>query len=290
MRINKQKIINFVIIVLGNISLALGTSLFILPHGIISGGTSGVSIILEELFNINPEIIIFILCWALFFVGLFSLGKDFAIKTLLSTFLFPSFVGLFVNVNYFVNMANEINDPLLATLVGAVLSGFGLGVVYRVGASTGGFDVLSLMLKKYFKVKLSVSTFVIDTTIIVLGLISVSLESALYGVLLALLSSYVIEKITISGTNSYMAHIISDKFEEINAYLNNILERGTTLMKGKGGITGKDKTVIEVVFNEKEYYDIKRNIYLIDEKAFLSIYKTINTYGNGFEDIFVRRK
>ena len=147
MRINKQKLINLGIIILGNLSLALGTSLFVLPHEIISGGTSGVSIILETLFSINPETIIFILCWTLFFVGLVVLGKDFAVKTLLSTFLFPLFVNLFVNVDYFVNIAKEITDPLLATLAGAVLSGFGLGVVYRVGASTGGFDVVSLMLK-----------------------------------------------------------------------------------------------------------------------------------------------
>ena len=290
MKDHTKKVINILIIIIGNFALAMGTSLFILPNGIINGGTSGVSIIISSLFEINPEVVIFVLCWFLFFVGFFILGKNFALKTLLSTFLYPIFVSLLSNIKYFVEVSNQITDPLLATLAGAVLVGFGLGVVYREGASTGGFDVLSLILKKYFNIKLSISTFIIDTCIILLGLFTLSLESALYGVICVLLVAFVIEKITISGTSSYMAHIISDKVIEINNYLNNVLERGTTLIKAQGGISGNEKTVIEVVFNEKEYYDIKRNIYLIDDKAFLSIYKTINTYGNGFEDFFVRGK
>ena len=290
MKFNKQNILNFLVIVLGNLSLALGISLFILPHGIVNGGTSGVSVIVEALFRIDPEIVITALCWFLFFVGLIILGKEFALKTLLSTIIYPVFLSIFVNVEYFNNLASQITDSLLASIAGAFLVGFGLGIVYRCGASTGGFDVVSLILKKYFKIKLSVSTFVMDTIIILLGLISLSLESALYGVLSVLVASVIVEKVTISGTSSYMAHIISDKAKEINDYLNNILERGTTLMKAVGGITGKEKTVIEVVFNEKEYYDIKKNIHLIDKDAFVSIYKTINTYGNGFEEFLVRRK
>lgn len=287
--LKKQSITNLIIMIVGNLSLALGISLFILPHGIINGGTSGISLIVEALFGIDPAIIIFVLCWFLFFVGLIVLGKDFALKTLLSTFLYPGFVALFKNVDYFVNLSREITNPLLATLAGAVLVGFGMGMVYRNGGSTGGVDVINLMFKKYFGIKLSISTFVIDTIIITIGLISLSLESALYGILCVLLTSYVIERITISGTSSYMAHIISDKALEINEYLNKVLERGTTLIKASGGISGNEKTVIEVVFNEKEYYDIKKNIYLIDENAFLSIYKTINTYGNGFEEFIARR-
>lgn len=290
MKINKQKILNIFIIILGNFSLALGISLFILPHGIVNGGTSGISVILESMFNIDPEIVITVLCWALFFLGLVVLGKEFALKTLLSTIIYPIFISVFLNVEYFTNLALQITDSLLATLTGAFLLGFGLGVVYRCGASTGGLDVISVILQKYFKVKLSVSTFLMDTFIIVLGLISVSLESALYGILCVLVASVIIEKITISGTSSYMAHIISDKAVEINSYLNNVLERGTTLMKANGGISGKEKIVIEVVFSEKEYYEIKKNIHSIDDSAFVSIYKTINTYGNGFEEFLVRRK
>lgn len=288
MKLDFQKIKNVLIIILGNLSLALGTSLFILPHGIINGGTSGLSLVINGFFGFDPNITITILVWVLFAIGVFTLGKKFAVRTLLSTILYPVFINIFSNVDFFIKLSNEVTSTMLAALAGAALTGFGLGVVYRVGASTGGFDVICLILKKYFHVKLSISTFLIDTAIIVLGLVSLSLESALYGLLSVMVASYVIEKITISGTSSYMAHIVSDKSDEINEYILTKLERGTTLIKAEGGLTKENKKMIEVVFNEKEYYDIKKNIYSIDPNAFISVYKSVNTYGNGFEEVILK--
>ena len=290
MKLNKQSIKNILIIILGNLSLAFSTSIFILPHNIVNGGTSGLGVVLKGFFGISPELVITIAIWLLFFVGLIVLGKEFAIKTLLSTVLYPVFINAFSNISIFSDLASQVSNSLLAALAGAVLAGFGLGIVYVVGASTGGFDVICLMLKKYFNVKLSLSTLIIDSTIIILGLVGVSFENALYGLLCAVLMSYVIERITINGTRSYMAHIVSDKLEEINDYLLNVLERGTTLIKVEGGHTRTEKMMIEIVFNEKEYYEIKRNIHLIDSNAFMSVYKSINAYGNGFEKVIIRRK
>lgn len=285
----EHKIINILLIVLGNLSLALATSLFILPHGIVNGGTSGISIITDALFGIKPQLIISLLCWVLFIIGWIFLGKQFALKTLMSTLLYPLFINVFAKIKLFSSLANQIDDALLATIIGSILTGFGMGVCYREGASTGGMDVVSLLLKKYLNIKVSISTLAIDSIIISLGLFTISFESAMYGILCVALTSLVIEKITISGTRSYMAHIVSDKSEEINAYLTKVLSRGTTLIEAKGGLTGNEKTMIEIVFNEKEYYDIKKNIYEIDNKAFISVYKSINAYGEGFDDMFVRR-
>lgn len=285
----EHKIINVLLIVLGNLSLAIATSLFILPHGIVNGGTSGISIITDALFGIKPQLVISLLCWGLFIIGWIFLGKKFAFKTLMSTFLYPLFINIFVNIKGIYSLSNQIDDTLLATIIGAILTGFGMGICYREGASTGGMDVVSLLLKKYLNIKVSISTLAIDSIIISLGLFAISFESAMYGILCVALTSLVIEKITISGTRSYMAHIVSDKSEEINEYLTKVLSRGTTLIEAKGGLTGNKKTMIEIVFNEKEYYDIKKNIYEIDNKAFISVYKSINAYGEGFDDMFVRR-
>lgn len=290
MKLNKQSVKNILVIILGNLSLAFSTSIFILPNDIVNGGTSGLGVVLKGFFGISPELVITIAVWVLFFVGFIVLGKEFALKTLLSTFLYPLFINLFSNITLLENLSNQVSDTLLAALIGAVLAGFGLGIVYVVGGSTGGFDVVSLIVKKYFNVKLSLSTLIIDSTIIILGLVSLSFEKALYGLVCVVLMSYVIERITINGTRSYMAHIVSDKLEEINDYLLNVLERGTTLIKVEGGHTRKEKLMIEVVFNEKEYYEIKRNIHLIDCDAFMSVYKSINAYGNGFEKVVIRRK
>lgn len=285
-----QKVKDFLIIILGNLSLAVATSLFILPNNIVNGGTSAIALILESIFDFNSTLIIFILNWSLFIIGTIFLGKSFSIKTLLSTILYPSFIAVLSEVSFFSNITSSIKDMMLVTLIGAILAGFGLGIVYRVGASTGGLDVISLLFKKYCNVKISFSTCCIDTLIILLGMFTISIESSLYGLICVVITSYVIEKITVSGTRSYMAHIVSDKCDEINNYLINVLERGTTLIYAEGGLTKKEKKMIEVVFNEKEYYDIKKNIYKIDNKAFISVYQSINAYGEGFEEVFIKRR
>lgn len=290
MKTKFQIIKNVSLIVLGNICLALGTSLFILPHGIINGGTSGISLIIEGFFNINPNLTISVLTWFLFFMGVITLGKAFTFKTLLSTVLYPILINTFTNLDVLVNLASEVTNTMLAAITGATLTGVGLGIVYREGASTGGVDVISLIMQKYFHVKLSVSTFAIDALIIILGLVSLSLENALYGLISVMIASYLIEKITISGTSSYMAHIVSDKWEEINEFILSKMERGTTLIKAEGGLTNESKMLIEVVFSEKEYYDMKKNVYSVDPSAFISVYKSVNTYGNGFEEVTLKSR
>ena len=279
----KEKVINSLIIILGNTLLALATSIFILPFNIDNGGLSGISVVLERWFN--PAIVIFVLNWVLFFIGLIFLKKDFALKTLISTIVYP----LIVNLLYYTNVANyiisDLNDPLLASIIAAILIGTGLGLVYRVGGSTGGIDVISVMLKKYLGIKISHSTFVVDSIIVSLGLFMVSVNSSLYGIICVIIASYLIEVITIRGNSSYMMHIVSDKMELINDYIINDLERGSTIISAKGGIHKDEKEMIEVIFNEKEYYRIKHEIQKIDKDAFVSVYKAVNVYGNGFEMI-----
>ena len=279
----KEKLINSLIIILGNTMLAIATSIFILPFNIDNGGLSGISVILEKWFN--PAIVIFVLNWILFFVGLIFLKKDFALKTLLSTIVYP----LAVNLLYYTNIANyvikDLDDPLLAAIMAAILIGVGLGLVYKVGGSTGGVDVISVMLHRYLGIKISHSTFIIDSVIVSLGLFMVSINSSLYGIICVIIASYLIEVITIRGNSSYMMHIVSDKMELINDYIINELERGSTIISAKGGIRKDEKEMIEVIFNEKEYYKIKHEIQKIDKDAFLSVYKAVNVYGNGFEMI-----
>ena len=279
----KERLINSLVIILGNTMLAIATSVFILPFNIDNGGLSGISVVLERWFN--PAVVIFVLNWVLFFLGLIFLKKDFALKTLLSTIVYPLVVNLIYYTNLAGNVIKDLNDPLLASIMAAILIGTGLGLVYKVGGSTGGVDVISVMLHKYLGIKISHSTFIIDSIIVTLGLFMVSVNSSLYGIICVIIASYLIEVITIKGNSSYMMHIVSDKMELINDYIINELERGSTIISAKGGIRKDEKEMIEVIFNEKEYYKIKHKIQEIDKDAFISVYKAVNVYGNGFERI-----
>lgn len=276
----KERIINFLIVIFGNVLLAIGIAFFILPFDISNGGVSGISIILEKFFN--PATTILILNWLLFFVGWIFLKKDFALKTLVSTIVYPTIINIIYYTSLPEIIKNDVNDPLLAAILGAILVGVGLGLVYRVGGSTGGVDVISVILHKYKGIKISLSTFFIDSVIVLAGILTVSINSGLYGIICVIITSYLIETITIRGNSSYMMHIVSEKSEEINDFIINELQRGSTIISVKGGIKLDDKQMIEVIFNEKEFYQIKHQIEKIDNEAFISVYKAINVYGNGF--------
>lgn len=279
----KEKIVNSLIIILGNILLAISTSLFVLPFNLDIGGLAGISVILAKWFN--PSIVIFVLNWILFFIGWVFLKKDFALKTLLSTIVYPITVMLLKETGIANTIINEINDPLLAAIMAGVFVGVGLGLVFKVGGSTGGLDIPSLIVNKYFNIKISHATFAIDSVIVTLGIFFVSINSSLYGLISAFIGAYLIELITIRGNSSYMMHIVSNHIDEINNYIIVELERGSTFIGVKGGISKDEKEMIEVIFNEKEYYKIKHKIQEIDKDAFISVYKAVNVYGNGFERI-----
>jgi uncharacterized membrane-anchored protein YitT (DUF2179 family) len=279
----KKKAFNILIIILGNILLAIGIGIFILPFNIDAGGVSGISVILKRLFD--PAIVILVVNWVLFFMGWIFLKNEFAIKTLLSTILYPSILNVIYHTNIIDLIKNDVNDPLLAALLGALLTGVGLGLIYRVGASSGGLDVVSLILNKYKGIKISKSTLILDLIIVMFGMFTVSIGSSLYGIIAVIITSYLIEMITIVGNSSYMMHIVSEKSSEINNYIINELNRGSSIIEIKGGINLDKKEMIEVIFNEKEYYKIKYNIEKIDKEAFISVYKAINVYGNGFNKL-----
>lgn len=280
---HKEKIVNSLIIILGNILLATGISLFILPFDIDNGGLSGISVILKDYFD--PALLILILNWVLFFIGFVFLKKSFALKTLLSTIVYPLVVNILYHSEIYQRIIVELNDPLLGAILGAILIGMGLGMVFRVGGSTGGLDVISVILNKYRGIKISLSTLVIDSIIVFIGALTVSINSSLYGIIAVLITSYLIEVITIGGNSCYMMHIVSEEYERINDYIINDLNRGSTIIEVRGGINFDKKEMIEVIINEKEYFKIKHSIENIDKNAFISVYKVSNVYGNGFNEL-----
>ena len=177
----KKRIINSLVIILGDFLLAVGIGLFILPYNIDNGGVTGISVIFNKLFD--PAIFISILNWILFFVGWIFLKKEFAVKTLLSTLVYPVFLNVLYHSSLAEVMKTDINDPLLAAILGSVLVGVGLGLVYKVGGSSGGLDVISVMLNKYKGIKISLSTFMLDSIIVLVGTFTVSIGAGLYGII-----------------------------------------------------------------------------------------------------------
>ena len=262
-------------------------------NGILGGGTSGFSLILRKLFFPNAanqdliiENIITIITIILFIVGSIFLGKKFFAQTLLSTILCPILLYIF-KLNVFDTIHYQFNlfDPVICALIGGALMGLGCGMIYKIGGSTGGFDIPGLIINKFFKIKLSVIFFITDAIMVILAIVAnYSLYEIVIGLSSVLAYSVVVEFTLRVGNEAYFCDIITDKWEEINKEIL-ALDRGTTILDVTGGFTGKKRKMIKTMIGKKQYMDIINIVKAIDPEAFMSMTLTHNVFGEGYRNI-----
>lgn len=289
------------LIAVGTIFLTFGTVAFLTPYHIVTGGVSGIAIAIQNAVygtagdakNI-VDIVAVSLNIILFIIGFFFLGKKFSVQTFLSVLIytatFPLFIRVF-HVDQWFNLESGYNnvDPrftiLLAALCGNTFVGIGVALTFLGGGSTGGVDVLALLLNKYCKIKTSIATFVIDASVIIIGfIISKDLVTAIVGVIGAFVSALLIDKIFVGTSESFIATIVSDHYEEINDFVIRELDRSTTMINAIGGYSKGDKKMIRVVFGKKEYTQFIDYIRKVDPNAFISIAKAHEIRGEGFTE------
>lgn len=264
-----------------------------MPFEIVTGGVSGLALILSMFLPLDTKLLITILTWAMFLIGLLLLGVKFSLKTLISTIVYPPLVylfGLIRDNNAWMQLVNDTTGKLLAGIFGGFFVGAGCGITFTGGGSTGGVDCLSLALNKYTKIKASVASFIIDSSIIVGGLISYKdFTAALIGILSAFICATAIDRIFLGNSQSFIAFIVSSKYKEINEAINSKLERGTTLIILKVDILERTK-MIQVAFERKEHSDLQAIVAKIDPEAFMSIVHAYEVNGYGFKRLPISKK
>lgn len=290
----KKNYKNFLTICLGNFFVAFATSVCFLNYqhdgfnGILSGGLGGFTLILNGLFSIsNREMIATIMTWILFFIGFIFLGKKFALQTLLGAILYPCFLFIIkLDCFQFVNESFNQIDPILVSAIGGTLVGTGCGIIYRIGGSTGGFDIPPLVINKYWKkIKLSHLFFLQDGILVILAFVAnFNLNQIVVGLISVFMCSLFVEITQISGQKSYIAEIISDKYEEINQEIFKQLDRGTTIFDCVGGYTGTSRKMIKVMIGKNQYHTLLSLVKKIDANAFMSLQSTTDIFGFGFRD------
>lgn len=274
----KKKVIDILAVLFGNFLLAVSVAYFVLPFDILSGGVAGISIITKALFNINPTIVIDILVLGLFVLGALVLGKDFAIKTALSSITYPIFLEILVR-----NPIEMDVDPLLSCIFGGAIAGVGIGITFRHNASTGGTDILCLLGEKYLGIPVSTGVMVSDSIITIAGLLTYGLQDVFLGIIYIYASSLAINKVMIPKSGEAVAlYIITDKFTEINEYIHTGLSRGTTVLEGRGGYTGNEKNIILTVVSKNQYVTLSDYIEKIDPYAFVIVSDAKEIKGEGF--------
>ncbi len=290
----KRKIKKILLVILGSVILGVGTGIFLTPYNIISGGVSGIAIIINHFTSLSIDMMITALTWGFFLLGWVLLGNEFAAKTIVSAIVYPlaSMLGSFLQENTMLNLQTIVNvdgvylptvNYLISALVGGVFVGSGCALTYLGGGSTGGVDVITLSIQKYTGIKASVPYLLIDTTIILLGLIFVNdFDVTLMGIMSSFVASFMVNKLFDTEKN-VVVNIISQKYEELNQFILKKLNRGSTLVRGEGGYSQKDITILQVVCDIKEYYILEDIIAKVDPNAFVFSNRASYVRGEGFK-------
>ncbi len=274
-------------ILLGNTVYALGIVMFVLPSGLITGGTTGLALTAEHFLHIPVSVFVFLMNLCMFLLGAAVLGMKFALTTLVSSFYYPIILGIFQKIPALSNLTRE---PMLAAVFGGLMIGFGIGSVIRVGASTGGMDIPPLILKKKFGLPVSVMLYVFDVTILVLQMFFSDKEQILYGILLVMIYTVVLDKVLLIGTSQTQVKIISRKYMEINEKIIHELDRGSTLIHATTGFMKQEQPMVMTVISNRELGTLNRLVMETDPQAFMIVGNVNEVKGRGFTQEKVYRE
>lgn len=264
----KGRLKRWVEFLLGVLIVAIAYNLFLLPAKVVYG-VGGLGIIFNSLFKIDPSLVILASSVILLFLSLILLGKKETKKTVIGSLLYPVFVKLTSSVDQIVDLSNT--EPLLIVLFGAVISGFGLGLIFKAGFTTGGTDILNQIVAKYFKMSMGNSMFFTDGIIILSSVFVFGWTKIMYSIISLYIISIMTDKVILGISNSKAFYIITDHEEEVKKFVLKHLSHGVTILDAKGGFTGQNQKVIMCIIPTKEYFIAKEGIHEIDSNAFFVV-------------------
>ena len=276
---NLSNVKNILWILAGNTAYAMAVTMFILPNGLITGGTTGLALFFYHQFGLTIQAFVTVFNVAMFLVGAWVLGKRFALTTIISTFYYPFILSVFQGIPALGQMTR---DNLLAVIFAGLLIGGGIGVVIRAGASTGGMDIPPLVLNKKMGLSVSGTMNGMDTAILLLQMVFSDKEMVLYGILLVLTYTTVLNKVLLLGQARMQVKIVSAYYEEINQAIASELDRGVTLFRSRTGHLKRDGYVVMSVVNNRELAQLNHLIQKIDPQAFIVINQVNEVRGRGF--------
>ncbi len=270
---------NIIGIIFGNTLYALAVVLFIIPSGLITGGSTGMSIAFEHVTGMSMSLFLSIFNITMFMIGYVVLGKKFALTTMLSTFYFPFILGILEE-----KIGNPVltSDPLLAALMAGVMIGIAIGIVIKCNASTGGMDIPPLVLKKKLGIPVSLSMYTFDFLILLSQALYTPIEMVLYGLVLVMTYTIVLDKVLLFGKAQTEVKIVSKNYQEIQQKIMYELDRGTTLLMARTGYQNNDNPVILTIVSNRELPKLNQLVLEIDPNAFMVVGKVNEVQGRGF--------
>ena len=267
----------------GALVYAVGFSFFCYPNAIVSGGVTGVAMILNMLMPELPVgVMIIVMNIPLFFVAWKKLGFDFLVASLLGMVISSLLVDLF---NSFPLVATA--EPLLGALYGGLIKGVGSGIIYAGGASFGGIDIMAKILRRRYPY-INFGTFILaldGVILLIFALVFQKYDITMYSIICIYVVSRIIDLLLYGPVSARLCYIISEKSETVQKAITGELHRGVTMLRGVGAYSGKEKQVLMCVVKRQQIVEIRRLVKNIDKTAFIVVTDARDVYGNGFDSI-----
>ena len=307
----KEEIVAYLLVALGSLLFAVGDVMFVNPYNLAPGGVYGLANVFHALWGWKISVAGICMDIPLLIIGTIILGPRFGIKTIVSVILIPIFTyileitwgyaplihdglydsneGLLSYLTYTVGQGDAaidkffIPDFFLNTVVAGLIYGAAIGVIFRAGATSGGSDIISMIIHKYTKISLGVLVLIVDSCISLTTLIIGDIRLPIYSVILIFIESKIID-IIVEGVTTYKTvFIITDKVDEVKCYILNDLERGGTCFPGIGLYQGQERRMIYVTLDRTDLVKLKANLRHLDPNAFVNVIESAEIMGLGFK-------
>ena len=274
---NKNRLFRTAIFIWGVLIYAISFSLFFSPNNIVCGGSTGLSLVVKEAFNIDTSLFVLILSLLMLVVSYVFLGKYDTVKAVLGTMLLPVFMkfsGVYYGIFNF-----EISSMFMVVFVGGLLMGLGNGMIIRSGYNVGGFQILYLILYRKLGVSIGKSSLLIISVIVFFGGLFFGFDTSLYAIIGLYISNVITDRIMLESSASKTFYVVTDKEREVREYIIEHLGYSVTVVNAKGGYSNKNKKVFMCVVPTRQYYEVKTMLQEIDEDVFFLITDTYEIYG-----------
>ncbi|MDD4601848.1 hypothetical protein SDC9_09093 [bioreactor metagenome] len=274
----KEKVNQYLFVSLGCIIASCSINLFLVPHHFLSGGVSGLAMIFFYLFNLPIGLQIFIMNIPLLAAAYRILGKEYTVIALYGAGVFSAAV----DATSFLAELSILDDPMLAAIIGGVLSGIGSGLIFRVNGSSGGLDIVAAIVKKKYSLNVGFVGFAINCLIMLAAAVLFGLKLAVLTLISMFVAANLIDKVVEGFNRKKSIYIVSYKTEEIIAAILQEVGRGATILSGQGAFTRQEKPVIFVVVSLTQIAKIKSLVYEADPYAFMIMHDAAEVMGRGF--------
>ena len=276
--INKKSYIKRTItFLIGLLLIALSYNIFLAPNNLVPGGVTGLAIIINNFVPIDSSLIILFFNIILLLVSYLTLGKEKTRATTLGALLLPVFISLTSSITDLFYI--DTSQLLLSSVFGGALFGFGAGLVFKAGFSTGGTDIINLIVSKYFKIGIGTSMLLTDGLIVLGSSFAFGMTRLMYSIIILYIISFMSDRVILGISDSKAFYIITDKDEEVKEYILNSLNHGVTIFKAKGGFKKENRNVLMCVLPTKEYYRLRTGISEIDKDAFFVVTDAYEVFG-----------